>query len=231
MKINNDLLTKAQQNLTTAQEPNPAGDQYAAKIMNELFKSLFAAKPGWRATFPGIKGQELDQAINLLKKTWIKTFSENGINTPEQLQMGMKKVRSDPNEFLPSPGQFVLWCKPQPEDLGLPSAEQAYKEACDHSHHVYRHKWTHPIVYQCGAEASWYSIRTCSSKAEIAANKKLFLQAYESLCKRVMAGEVFDVPAQSENAIEDMRGQQDNTKTEQSKAANIKAMSELKGLV
>ena len=230
MKVDNDLLTKAQQNLTVAQEPKVSGDQYAASIVNDLFKSLFAAKTGWRASFPGAKGSELEQAINMLKKTWVKAFVENGISTPEQLQMGMKKVRADPKEFLPSPGQFIEWCNPSPEDLGLPSAEQAYKEACNHSHHIYKHKWSHPIVYQCGAEVSWFSIRTCSSKVEMAANKKLFIQAYQELCKRVMAGEVFDVPEQSETRLEHHQSGEKCT-TEQAKAANKKAMESLKGLV
>lgn len=54
---------------------------------------------------------------------------ENGINTPEMIQMGLKKMRADPKPFLPSPGEFCQSCKSSAEDLGLPTPEHAYQIA------------------------------------------------------------------------------------------------------
>lgn len=226
--MNNELLNKAQQNLATqTEQPQIAGDQQAANIVNGLFKSLFAAKTGWRASFNTKDPVELDQAINLLKKTWVKAFAENGINTPEQLQCGMKQVRKDPSQFLPSVGKFIEWCKPRAEDYGLPSRASAWVECCAHCHHIMEHKWTHPAVYQAGRKADWTQIRSMSNKPEV---KKAFMEAYEELCKRAMAGENIDGPVVDENLLEH-HSAAPKTMTEESKAAGRAALDKLKGIV
>jgi len=230
--MNNDLLTKAQQNLTTStDQPKISGDQYAANIVNDLFKSLFAAKPGWRASFPNIKdAAELDAAVNLLKKTWIKAFAENGINTKEQIQTAMRQVRKDPGRFLPSVGEFMEWTKPNPEDYGLPDAESAYREACDNCHQPSRHKWSDNAVYAAGCIVQWFNLRTQSGKEDVRNTKRSYLRAYESACKDVMEGKSINGPQVVERGLE-QHSQGESVNTEKCRKAQKKAINEMrKGL-
>jgi len=230
--ISKDIITRAERNIREAREDPPpvSGDKYAADLMNDLFKSLFAAKPGWRASFPNIKDAvELDAAVNLLKKTWIKAFAENGINTKEQIQAAMRKVRKDPNKFLPSVGEFMEWTQPDPTDYGLPDAESAYREACDNCHRPSRHKWSHNVVYAAGCIVQWFNLRTQSGKEDMKNTKRSYLRAYQEACKDVMEGKTINGPQVVERGLE-QHSQGESVNTSKNIAAKEKAMQELKGL-
>lgn len=45
------------------------------------------------------------------KRQWIAAFAENGINSKQQLSSGMREARASGSPFLPSPGQFIEWCR------------------------------------------------------------------------------------------------------------------------
>lgn len=62
------------------------------------------------------------------KRQWIAAFAENGIHNKQQLSAGMKLARASSSPFLPSPGQFIEWCK-QGEHCaaGLPAGEELYE--------------------------------------------------------------------------------------------------------
>lgn len=61
------------------------------------------------------------------KRQWIAAFAENGISNKQQLSAGMKQARANGSPFLPSPGQFIEWCR-QGDYLaaGLPDEEALY---------------------------------------------------------------------------------------------------------
>ncbi|NWA63006.1 DNA replication protein [Pantoea sp. B9002] len=107
--------------MTPAEQPKQAVPQQAIQIFNELFRQLKAAFPALSAS---IKEQE---DLNELRRQWVLAFAENGINSMEQVNAGMKIARQQAIPFLPSPGQFVAWCK-QGENraAGLPSDEDLY---------------------------------------------------------------------------------------------------------
>jgi len=227
--MNNDLLTKAQQNLTTAtDQPKISGDQ-DADFINKLFKSLFAAKPGWRASYPGLNGLELDKAVEVTKKSWTKAFYENGINSDEQVKTAMRQARKDPNKYLPSVGEFMEWTKPNPEDYGLPDAESAYREACENCHKPSRHKWSDNAVYAAGCIVQWFNLRTQSGKEDVRNTKRSYLRAYELACKNVMEGKTINGPQVVERGLE-QHSQGETVNTTKNIAAKEKAMKELKGL-
>ncbi len=217
--MNNDLLTRAQTNIVNAKpEDQPSGNDYAATLVNNLFKSLQAAYPGWRAAFKD------DEALRLAKLTWVKAFMENGINTPEQIQMGMTKARRDESDFFPSVGRFMKWCNPTPQDLGLPSTEEAYREAAYKYQSPSKKDWSHPAVYQAGKKTGWFFIGTSPEKDSF----PKFKRAYAEICEQVMAGQNFSIPKNSSTMLE----KHDNGKrvdTEQNKKAASDALSELRG--
>lgn len=147
--------------------------------------------------------------------------------TPDQLKIGLVNCTNSDNAWPPSAPEFKSMCKPRAEDYGLPSKASAWVECCAHSHRIIKHTWSHPAVYQAGRKADWTQIRSMSNKPEV---KKTFMEAYEELCKRVMAGESIDGPVVDENLLEH-HSAAPKVMTEESKAAGRAALDKLKGIV
>lgn len=100
----------------------------AAEIFNELFRQLKGAFP---ALMANIKTQD---DFNELRRQWVLAFAENGIRTVEQVNAGMKIARQQDTPFLPSPGQFVQWCKRGGiQNAGLPDESELYDMIMDYS--------------------------------------------------------------------------------------------------
>ncbi len=122
------LATAIQQRDSTALQamasqvpPKQAVTPQAAQIFNELFKQLRATFP---ASMANIKTQE---DLNEFRRQWVLAFSENGIRSIEQVNAGMKIARQQEIPFLPSPGQFIKWCKQEDHTaLGLPTEDELY---------------------------------------------------------------------------------------------------------
>ncbi|WP_391529843.1 replication protein P [Photorhabdus akhurstii] len=99
-----------------------------AEIFNELFRQLKGAFP---ALMANIKTQD---DFNELRRQWVLAFAENGIRTVEQVNAGMKIARQQDTPFLPSPGQFVSWCKRGGiQNAGLPDESELYEMVMDYS--------------------------------------------------------------------------------------------------
>jgi len=43
----------------------------------------------------------------------LKALIETGLNTPEAIQQGFRKARTEGGQYLPSVPEFVRWCKPE----------------------------------------------------------------------------------------------------------------------
>jgi hypothetical protein len=168
-----DQVALAQHSAPTAQGVSLGGQ--AAEEFNEFFESLKTIFPAWRHAFP-TQG-ELDRA----RKTWAKAFIENGLTEKNQLMVGLRVARAQEVPFFPSPGQFMGWCKPTPEQFGLPSMEQAYREAISG-------RSSHPAVALARQETRWerQSLRECEYR-------KVFERAYTIAVRRVMNGEQLDL--------------------------------------
>nr|WP_318375405.1 replication protein P [Enterobacter sp.] len=94
-----------------------ADEEQTAEIINSLFGKLRAAFPAAMNNFRS--QQEFDE----FRRQWLMSFMENGINTMQQVDGGMRVSRRQEKPFLPSPGQFVAWCKAeQATAAGLPNA-------------------------------------------------------------------------------------------------------------
>ncbi|HHR5806138.1 TPA: replication protein P [Providencia alcalifaciens] len=131
------LVTAIQQRDSTAlqamaahaqPQQKQAVKQQVAQVFNELFRQL-------KATFPAAIANFKEQSdLDEFKRQWTIAFIENGIRTLEQINIGMKIARQQTNPFLPSPGQFVQWCKQGDYTaLGLPTDDELFdifKEYC-----------------------------------------------------------------------------------------------------
>ncbi|RAW92449.1 DNA replication protein [Photorhabdus sp. S8-52] len=123
----------------------------AAEIFNELFRQLKGAFP---ALMANIKTQE---DFNELRRQWVLAFAENGIRTIEQVNAGMKIARQQDTPFLPSPGQFVSWCKQGGiKGVGLPDESELYDMVMDYS--ARRGLYSSPENYPWASNACYWIV-------------------------------------------------------------------------
>lgn len=127
------------------QEQASQVDQTAG-IFNDLFNQL-------RVAFPAAMAGFREQAeFNELRRQWALAFRENGITTMEQVAAGMRVARRQEKPFLPSPGQFVAWCKEERCLLGF-SVDQVMTEYWKWRRLVFRYPtseqypWPAPVLY------------------------------------------------------------------------------------
>lgn len=97
-----------------------------AEVINWLFGELRSNFNAFREAWSNPSDYES------AKKTWLKAFMLSGINSMEQLQHGLNKCYLMERPFVPSPGEFIAWCKPKPENLGLFRNEHAYLKAVEY---------------------------------------------------------------------------------------------------
>lgn len=93
--------------------------EQVAEVFNGLFAQLRAALPAAIAT---IRTQaEFDE----IRRQWLLALGEAGIVTMEQVAGGMRIARQQEKPFLPSPGQFIAWCRAEESAaIGLPDAAE-----------------------------------------------------------------------------------------------------------
>lgn len=119
---------KSLQQMYAGEKPRQQVPEQAAQIFNELFRQLKGAFPALMAS---IKTQE---ELNELRRQWVMAFAENGITTIDQVNAGMKIARQQETPFLPSPGQFVAWCRQgEISKYGLPDSDELHDMVMDYS--------------------------------------------------------------------------------------------------
>lgn len=220
MKPVNQLISKAVGCGEARQGPdeNVTGlDANVRQIVNDIFRSLQAAKPGWRASFPD------EVTLRAAKQSFVKGLVEANVTTMEQVAAGVRRARLEPSQFFPSVGEFVVWCKPVPADLGLPELDQAYCEACQGSHSPLSHRWSHSGVYHAGRLAGWHELRSEPERT----SRPRFKRAYQQILERIQEGESFEQPDIDPTRLEQHRhGKQ--VRTKECKAAGLAALAALK---
>ncbi|ANG93222.1 phage replication protein [Lelliottia amnigena] len=90
--------------------------QQVAQIINGLFVQLAAA-------FPASLVNRSQEDVNEIRRQWVLAFKENGITTLDQVEAGMRMVRRQERPFLPSPGQFIKWCREGRCVLGITTTD------------------------------------------------------------------------------------------------------------
>ena len=106
--------------LQTITQNRPLVNETAERLVNRVFEQLLASCP--RLLY------YTAEQVATAKQQWILGFAENGITTVEQVKQGMKALRAKEDDFVPSVGKFIGWCKViDYETLGLPSLEQLLK--------------------------------------------------------------------------------------------------------
>ena len=89
-------------------------------LVNRIFEQLLASCPSIQYWTP--------KQVATAKRQWVLGFAENGIKTIAQVKQGVRALRAKEDDFVPSIGKFVSWCKAVDlEYLGLPNAETLLK--------------------------------------------------------------------------------------------------------
>lgn len=169
--------------LQTITQNRPLVNETAERLVNRVFEQLLASCP--RLSY------YTAEQVATAKQQWILGFAENGITTVEQVKQGMKALRAKEDDFVPSVGKFIGWCKViDYETLGLPSLEQLLKrlnhfaffgleEADKFSFKNDAEYWLITDLYRRERRYLWQE-STLRSQAE---------QALLKMAKRIQAGE------------------------------------------
>lgn len=162
----------------------PEAKRAVTVLVNSLFKEIRACCSAWERAW-GATGD-----LEAAKIQWVKAFIENDIRDWQQVEYGLRGLRAYGKDFVPSPGAFLGWCRPKPEDLGLPAVDIAYTEACTKSHPSARSgaRWSHRAVYQAAIEVGMDCLASLSREVSL----KLFTHAYRVITRRAMDGKALD---------------------------------------
>lgn len=161
------------------------GEQERAAVenlINRLFREIRNARPAWRQAWP------TKEALASAKVTWVLALVEGGIRDWErQVEVGLRRLRAEPSDFVPAPGKFVDWCSPTPESLGLQPVERAYEEACRNAHPSCRGSatWSHPVIYHAAIDVGLDVLMQLSGVE----TWKLFSRSYAVMARRALAGQ------------------------------------------
>ena len=176
-----DLAKKAMRDIAQRQQPErecapvTSISDDAKIIIDDIFKELKGSCSAYGITM------RTPEDESMVKKVWTKAFIEAGLVDLAAVKRGLRRVRHDPSDYIPSVGKFIGWCKPDPKELGLPSVEVAYAEV------IRRLPPSHPIVVKTAKATSFE--RGTLTETEY---KRVFARHYEILVERIMKGEIFD---------------------------------------
>lgn len=170
-------------NMPEAPAERPQVEQ-TAEIFNSLFSALRAAFPAAMAAF------REQSEFNELRRQWVMAFQENGITTMAQVAAGMRIARRQEKPFLPSPGQFVAWCKEGRCLLGF-SVDDVMTEYWKWRRLVFRYPtseqypWPAPVLYHVCTELRRQSTDRQMTESEMRQAAGKVLAGWE---ERVAAG-------------------------------------------
>lgn len=157
--------------------------EQVAQIINGVFTQLLAAFP---AALAGRDQTDMDE----IRRQWVMAFAENGVTTMEQVDAGMRVARRQAKPFLPSPGQFVAWCKQSGGVLGI-TVDQVIAEYWDWRNRSFeftsseQFPWSQPVMYHIGVELRHRSTERQLTHGELAREAEDLLDMWE---RRVTEG-------------------------------------------
>lgn len=116
---------------------------------------------------------------------------------PAQLGLGLRRLRqqiqdaarANDEAWPPTPIAFAAMCQPKPEDLGLPSEAEAWREVTANAHQPGQHRWTHEAVRLAGQAVGWWDLTHGGGESRTDRMERRFRKEYAALVNRVMAGE------------------------------------------
>lgn len=165
-------------------------------VINEIEKQFNQIFIELKAVFPAITAVIKTQSdLDTFKKQWLLSFAENGITTLRQFEIGMKKARQQSTPFVPSPGQFISWCKEgEASDMGLPTVAQVMREFNKYSAEIgfscqtaEQFPWSHPVMYWIVTDLRKHMRQYNQSEFEVEKRAEMLIKKW---AKKLSQGDV-----------------------------------------
>ncbi|ABP59698.1 replication protein P [Enterobacter sp. 638] len=182
--INHDRehFRRVANNLPDFYEEKPQLEQVAL-VINSVFGQLLAA-------FPAATANREQSEVDEIRRQWVLAFMENGITSMAQVDAGMRVARKQVRPFLPSPGQFVAWCKQSGGALGI-TVDQVIAEYWDWRNRSFEFSsseqfpWSQPVMYHICTELRYRSTERQLTHSELTREAGVLLDMWD---KRVTEG-------------------------------------------
>ncbi|RZI91656.1 MAG: Replication protein P [Pseudomonas sp.] len=168
---------KTSQPIPVAAQPLGVVDDQTAEVVEKIFRQLQGIFPAYKQAWPD------DKALNAARRNWTAALIEAGISHIEQVRYAILQCRRSGSPFAPSVGQFIAWCKPTPEQLGLPAAEDAWMEAL-------MAKYSHEAVRLAAIETGVFDLR--AARQDDKSLRSRFDRAYDIIVRRAQDGQPLD---------------------------------------
>ena len=155
---------------------------------NELIDAINQVFTLFRINFHNqyYKAYSDDSALlSQAKKLWFESLKGYQAST---ILEATKRIIED-TEYLPTLHQMLSRCAQA--DSNVPSAHQAYVEACQAPSPKVEYQWSHPAVYTAGKRSNWFFLSTTPEQFAFPVFKNNYLDVINSLD----AGEVVEQPA------------------------------------
>jgi hypothetical protein len=130
------------------------------------------------------------EQLKQIKKLWLDALADYPV---EQVLKGAKHA-IEHSEYLPTLNRMLECCQQGLGELGLPSAHDAYIEACRAPAPRAAQAWSHPAVYLAGRDSGWYFLANNTERT----SWPVFRDHYQRYCTRVLRGEVLAMPAREQ---------------------------------
>ena len=103
-------------------EQNEQIRKTTVQATNSLFEDLLVIYPSFLATIKKNSPEDAKKLYNKTKKMWLDTakLMEEQVN-PQMISLGLSKCKKSSTEFMPTIGEFISWCHPTEQDLGIPN--------------------------------------------------------------------------------------------------------------
>lgn len=151
------------------------------KIVDKIFVFFYSICRGFDKQYSDPRRLELEKA------QWVKALEDEGITKIEYIEFAIKRCRKASPINTPTIGQFLKWCNPNANQLGLPDVTDAYDEAVRNSYPGSEKKWSHEVVYQAWIRSNPYSLCRDPSKQTFL----IFEENYAIAVKMYARGEKF----------------------------------------
>ncbi|MBF8674840.1 Replication protein P [Pseudomonas fulva] len=163
--------------VAVASQPLGVVDDQTGEVVEKIFRQLQGIFPAYKQAWPD------DRALNTARRNWTAALVDAGISSIEQVRYAILQCRRSGSPFAPSVGQFIAWCKPTPEQLGLPEAEDAWMQAL-------MAKYSHEAVRLAAIETGLFDLR--AARQDDKSLRSRFDRAYEIIVRRAQEGEPLD---------------------------------------
>lgn len=181
--LDREQMRRVAHNLPEQYEERAPVEQ-VAQVFNGLFNQLRAAFPASMANF------RTQDDLNEFRRQWLLAFQENGIHSMAQVDAGMRVARRQERPFLPSPGQFVAWCKQSGGTLGV-TVDEVIVEYWDWRNRAFEFTsseffpWSQPVMYHICVELRHRSTERQLTQSELIREAGELLAMWE---QRVLDG-------------------------------------------